>query len=1271
MILFFETQDKIYALEAVSAPSAEDLNKLEWLFSGARRVADDRVAGSFVGPRREMITPWSTNAVEITQNMGIEGVRRVEEFTRAEAETTFDPMLNRRYDGLTQDIFTITREPEPIREICDIAAYNRAEGLALSDDEVAYLESVSNKMGRPLTDSEVFGFSQVNSEHCRHKIFNGQFVIDGQEMPDTLFGLIKRTTAENPGRVTSAYKDNCAFLQGPVAEQFAPAVHDRPGEYTTEDFESVISIKAETHNFPTTVEPFNGAATGSGGEIRDRIAGGKGAFPVAGTAVYMTSYPRFEGEDRPWVGTTAPRKWLYQSPEDILIKASNGASDFGNKFGQPLVCGSLLTFEHQELNKTWGYDKVIMLAGGVGYGKKRDSMKDDPTAGDAVVLLGGDNYRIGMGGGAVSSVATGEFAGAIELNAVQRSNPEMQRRAYNAIRAVSETSGGAENPIISIHDHGAGGHLNCLSELVEATGGRIDIDRLPVGDPTLSAREIVGNESQERMGLVIDRARIDYLKAISERERAPMYVIGEATGDGQFTFVNNKTGERPIDWPLEYMFGRAPRTVLNDKSLRKIFAPVAYDSGRVVGYIEQVLGLEGVACKDWLTNKVDRSVGGRVAMQQCAGQIQLPLNDCAVVALDYQGVGGIATALGHAPVAAMIDPAEGSRLAIAEALTNIVFAPLAHGIKGISLSANWMWPCKNPGEDARLYRAVEAASEFSIALGVNIPTGKDSLSMTQKYPSGEASGAAGGKVFAPGTVIITSAAEVFDVKKSVGAALKHVDRSAILYVDMSRGSGFELGGSSFAQTVDRVGNKTPTVGDAAYFARAFEAVQKLVTGGEVLAGHDISAGGLVTALLEMTFADNKTGIEVDLSAFGTVSGGEKELVRLLFSEKPALLLQVRDGAATAAKLASQNIDAHVISEVNLKRHFSISATGVEFDLLVDDLRDKWYKTSYLLDKRQSVKASERYTNYKEQPLDFEFPAHFTGKYAQWGLDPHRKTRSGVKAAVIREKGCQCERETAWALHLAGFDVRDVHMTDLASGRETLEDVNLIVFVGGFSNSDVLGSAKGWAGAFLYNEKARRALENFYARPDTLSIGVCNGCQLMVELGIIKPVSGAGATGKAAKASLYVGGDKSFMPKMLHNASGKWESGFVGLNIETSGRSVFFDSMTGTRLGAWIAHGEGRFSLPGDEKNFNIVLKYAYEGYPANPNGSDFTTAAIASADGRHMAMMPHFERAIKPWNWAYYPENRTDDEVSPWIEALVNARKWIMETRNELMESGK
>ena len=1230
MILFFRKANIIYAVDARKSLPAADIAKLTWLFSEAKQLDAEVLNGIFIGPRREMITPWSTNAVEITQNMGLEGIARIEEFEVVKSEDApYDPMLRRMYRSIDQDIFTIRKQPDPVIYIDDIAAYNQQEGLALSDEEMAYLNELSRRIGRKLTDSEVFGFSQVNSEHCRHKIFNGLFIVDGEEMPSTLFGLIKKTTKTNPGRVVSAYKDNCAFLQGPVVEQFAPASPDTADYYGIKDFESVISVKAETHNFPTTVEPFNGAATGTGGEIRDRIAGGKGAFPVAGTAVYMTAYPRLDG-GREWEQFTTPREWLYQTPEDILIKASNGASDFGNKFGQPLICGSVQTFEHFENGKKFGFDKVIMQAGGVGYGRKQDSIKDEPQPGDKVVLLGGDNYRIGMGGGAVSSVATGEYAGAIELNAVQRSNPEMQKRAYNAIRAASEET---ENPIISIHDHGAGGHLNCLSELVEATGGRIDMENLPIGDPTLSAKEIVGNESQERMGFVVKEENIDKLRRIAERERSPFYVIGEATGDMQFTFVNNKTGEKPIDLKLEDIFGKAPRTVLNDRTVRESYAEPQYDAGKLVHYIENVLQLEAVAAKDWLTNKVDRSVTGRVAKQQTAGSVQLPLNDCAVVALDYQGQRGIATALGHAPVAALADPGKGSVLAITEALTNIVFAPIDGGLPSVSLSANWMWPCKNEGEDARLYAAVQAASDYALALGINIPTGKDSLSMTQKYKDGE-------QVYAPGTVIITSVGEVSDVKKVVSPALKH-RRSQMIYVDMSR-DGFRLGGSSFAQVVGSVGMDVPTVTSADYFTRAFGAVQQLVEEGKVLSGHDVSAGGLITALLEMTFADNRSGMDLSLAALA-----EKDLIKVLFSEKPAVVLQVENGSEVCENLKFDGIDAYVIGDVNQERRFTVTNAGVEFSLLIDQLRDTWFKTSYLLDRRQSgvQKASERFANYKNQELSYKFPETFTGKLSQWGLEASRRTPSGIKAAVIREQGSNSEREMAWCMHLAGMDVKDVHMTDLISGRETLEDVNMIVFVGGFANSDVLNSAKGWAGAFLYNERAKEALDRFYAREDTLSLGVCNGCQLMAELGLITP-------------------DHEQKPRMLHNDSHKFESCFVNVEVQPTG-SVLFDSMAGSRLGIWVAHGEGKFRLPYEEERYCIPLKYAYDQYPGNPNGSDYAAAAIVSADGRHLAMMPHIERSLRPWNWAYYPEERAADEVSPWIEAFVNARKWIEQRRNK------
>ncbi len=1227
MILFFRKNAAIvYTVGADQPLQSADIKKLTWLFGEAELVAESDIPGRFIGPRKEMITPWSTNAVEITQTMGIPGIQRIEEFRQVDTvDTPYDRMLEMLYDGLGQDIYTIQHQPEEIIKIDDIAAYNKQEGLALSHEEVQYLENVARELGRKLTDSEVFGFSQVNSEHCRHKIFNGTFVIDGEEKERSLFQLIKETSKRNPNFLVSAYKDNVAFFKGPRIEFFAPPRQDIADYFSIEDFDSVISLKAETHNFPTTVEPFNGAATGSGGEIRDRLAGGRGSLPLAGTAVYITSYPRLQG-GRLWEKKFPARKWLYQTPEEILVKASDGASDFGNKFGQPLISGSLLTFEHFENEKKFGFDKVIMLAGGVGYGKEQDSQKGKLRAGDKIVVLGGENYRIGMGGGAVSSVATGEYGNAIELNAIQRSNPEMQKRAMNAVRAMVEAK---ENPIITIHDHGAGGHLNCLSELLEETGGTISIDKLPVGDPTLSDKEIICNESQERMGIGIRQADLEILQRVSERERAPCYVVGEATGDQRLEFKREGESRKAISFKVAHLFGSSPKTVLQDSTQRNNFAALQYDPAKFIHYLEHVLQLEAVACKDWLTNKVDRSVTGRVATQQTCGPIQLPLNNVGVMALDFVSHKGVATSIGHAPGAALVDPVAGSKLAIAEALTNIVFAPLTHNLKGVSLSANWMWPSKNPGEDARLYKAVEAVSAFAINLGINIPTGKDSLSMVQKYPGDEV-------VIAPGTVIISAAAEVEDIRGTITPALQPVNGTDILYIDFSRDER-KLGGSSFAQVLNLLGNETPSVRDDKYFKGAFDAVQSLIKEGLVLAGHDISEGGLITALLEMTFSVPGVGMNLDLSF------SSDDLIRTLFSENPGVILQVADTDAVRRVLIREGVESIALGKVTSERTVRLVAGDQTHTLDIDPLRDTWFRTSYLLDSKQRPErlAAERFRNYKHQKLEYIFPASFDGKLASYGLQPRRRKESGVRAAIIREKGVNGDREMAYVLYLAGFDVKDIHMTDLISGREDLTDVQMIVFVGGFSNSDVLGSAKGWAGAFLYNPKARKALDDFYKRPDTLSLGVCNGCQLMMELGLVYP-------------------EWSDHPKMHHNESGKFESLFLNISIPEN-NSVMLKSLVGTRLGVWVAHGEGRFDLPADRSLYNIAATYSHKDYPGTPSGSIFSTAALASRDGRHLAIMPHIERSLFTWNWPYYPEGREQDEISPWIEAFVNARMWASE----------
>jgi len=1240
MILFFKTKNEtVIATEVDHQLTQDEVDALCWLYDDAELLNADSLTGFFVGPRREMITPWSTNAVEITQNMGLSGISRIEEFFRVDnADAEHDPMLQRMYDGLNQQSFTVNREPEPIKRVENIEEYNEKEGLALSREEIDYLKEIERQNGRPLTDSEIFGFAQINSEHCRHKIFGGTFIIDGKEMESSLFAMIKRTTKENPNKIISAYKDNVAFAQGPVVEQFAPADQSTSDWFRVKDIDSVISLKAETHNFPTTVEPFNGASTGTGGEIRDRMGGGVGSWPIAGTAVYMTAYPRTDAS-HDWEQILPVRKWLYQTPEQILIKASNGASDFGNKFGQPLICGSLLTFEHKEDEANaakYAYDKVIMLAGGVGYGTRRDCLKKEPQKGNKIVVVGGDNYRIGLGGGSVSSVDTGRYSNGIELNAVQRANPEMQKRAYNLVRALAEED---NNPVVSIHDHGSAGHLNCLSELVEDCGGEIDMTKLPIGDKTLSAKEIIANESQERMGLLIDEKHIEHVRRIAERERAPLYVVGETTGDAHFSFVQDD-GVKPFDLDVAQMFGHSPKTIMRDNNVEHHFEEVKYDAAQLDSYVERVLQMEAVACKDWLTNKVDRSVTGKIARQQCQGELQLPLSDCGVVALDYRGRSGIATALGHAPQAGLASPEAGSVLSVAESLTNIVWAPLADGMDSLSLSANWMWPCRSQeGEDARLYRAVHALSDFCCALGINVPTGKDSLSLTQQYPNGE-------KIISPGTVIVTSGGEVSDIRKVVSPVIVNDKNSSLYYIDFSF-CPHRLGGSAFAQSLGKVGSDVPTVENAEYFKDCFMFVQQLVDKGWIMAGHDISAGGLITTLLEMTFANTTGGLNINLH---DVNG--KDIVKMLFAENPGVVIQVSDSHKQELLKMMDEAGvgfAKIGYPVPEGRTLNVKKDEWEHSFDINALRDKWYRTSYLLDKKQSRNgmAEERMRNYDKQPLEFKFNSNFTGRFSQYGIDPNRREPTGIRAAIIREKGTNGEREMAYSLYLAGFDVKDVMMTDLISGRETLDEVNMIVFCGGFSNSDVLGSAKGWAGAFLYNEKAKQTLERFYAREDTLSLGICNGCQLMVELGLI---------GQSAMTS---GDDKvQLRPKMLHNVSHKFESGFLSLAIPQN-ESVMFGSLSGSKLGIWVAHGEGRFSLPGKEEDYNVIAKYNCEGYPANPNGSDFNVAGICSADGRHLAMMPHLERAIFTWQCADYPRDRKGDDVTPWIEAFVNAREWV------------
>ena len=1221
--------DKFTAVEYDGALSAGYVEKLEGLIGGKYLNLDDiqlRSGNPFVGPKTERITPFSTNAVEGARNIGLVGITRIEEYFERDPNPEIDGMLQRLYPALSQTQFTVNKSPEDIREIDDLEKYNADEGLALSPDEIVYLNGLAEKLGRRLTDSEVFGFSQVNSEHCRHKIFNGKFIIDGIEQSETLFDMIKETTAKNPGRVVSAYVDNAAANEGPNIMQWAP---NENRVFELIPIETVVTLKAETHNFPTTVEPYNGAGTGTGGEIRDRLCHGKGSIPLAGAAVYVTSYPRVGEKLMPW--EPAPRKWLYQTPQQILTKASDGASYFGNTFGQPMIGGKAFTFEHEENNRKLAYDKVIMEAAGVGYANARDAYKDEKEIkpGQRIILLGGDNQRIGMGGGAVSSLDTGDAKSAVELNAVQRANPEMQKRDANVIRTLTERT---RNLIISIHDHGAGGHFNCLSELIKPLGGFIDMSKLPVGDETLSAREIIGNESQERMAILVDEADVDLVMQISEREQCPAYDIGYITGDMRIVF-QQADGTRPIDMAVDDLFGKPPKTTIVDNTVETEYAPIQYDDTNFVDYLHNVLRLHGVGSKDWLTNKVDRSVTGRVAQQQCVGELQLPLSDYGLVKLDYDSPDAISSALGMAPVAGLIDPGAGSRLAIARALTNSIMIPFKNGLADISLSANWMWPCKNPGEDARLYAAVQAARKFAIDLGINIPTGKDSLSMTQKYPNGD-------KVMAPGTVVIYAVGTTPDSDKAVKPVMDRDESTSLYHIDFS---GFipSLGGSSFAQTMGAVGNDAPDVASPTVFKNTYAAVQEMVKRGLILSGHDISEGGLITTLLEMTFANTTGGIDIDLDYADRNRKEKADMCRTMFSENPGIVVQIDSAKAQEFWniLREHGVDhtTRYIGAPSFDRNLSIIKDGVKTDLDIDELRDVWMTPSLEMEKHQNAKAADR-ANLLYQPIKIETQGLKTVWIKKDGLYK-------PMAAILRDKGTNGDPEMAYAAQLGGFIVKDIATTDLTTGREDLKDIDLLIFCGGFSNSDVFGAGKIWADTLKYNLRAVEALQNFYGRNGTLSLGVCNGCQVMMELGLI--------------------GERA---PMQHNESGKFESAFVSAYVPKS-ESVMLSGLSGMTLPIWVAHGEGRFANL-QEGSYKKVLQYAYENYPGNPNGSPERIAGIASIDGRHVAMMPHPERAVLPYQWAYNPREKFAScdlpivgkptrKVMPWVQMFAAAHNQL------------
>lgn len=1140
MITYFTDNDTVYCVTSKCKLTAAEIARLSDILRAEH--VEGIPAGEYAGPRSGMVTPWSTNATEILQNAGLSNVQRVERFREVREVREFRGLREirdlRDLGDLEGNVAVLSGE-SPL--VGDIREYSRRCGLSLSEDEVRYLEG----LGRRLTESEVYGFAQINSEHCRHKIFNGRFVVDGEAKPQSLFDLIRATTAASPGQVFSAYSDNAAVMHGCTVEQFAPERGERPSEYRLGEREVMWTLKAETHNFPTTVEPFAGAATGSGGEIRDRLCTGRGSIPLAGTAVYMTSMYNCKG--------------ALHSPDELLIRASDGASDFGNKFGQPLICGSVLTLEEPAGDCIRGYDKVVMMAGGVGYVPADCAVKAAVEPGMRIVVLGGDSYRIGMGGGSVSSMDGGSY-GAMALNAVQRANPEMQRRVANVIRALVDA--GAPG-IAAIHDHGAGGHVNALSELMSPVGGHVDMERLAKGDATLTDAELLCNESQERVALAVSAESLPLVEAIARRERAPLSVVGTIEATGRIVF--SRKGATPFDMAVSELFAEVPQREVAGKTwVMDEIDDVTYKSYITYKIYKRAVKSYSIAagCKDWLTGKVDRSVGGLVARQQCVGELQLPLADCGVTALSFTGDCGIATSIGHAPLVALSNVRKSVRVAVARALTNISCARVRDGLSGIVLSANWMWATDTPEDCADLYAAVEEFSLFCRDLGIAVPTGKDSLSMTQRYADGTV-------VRAPGTLVVSAAGLVEDVCATLDPVLKGTDTS-LYFVPFC-------------------------VDNAGQMRRVFAMLQ----GCDALSMHDIGAGGLKLTLAEMAFANMRGGIEVTADID-------------LRIESPGVV--VESGKALDAQLIGHTIPERVLRLPD----------GSEQD--IDALRRDWYEVSVRMDTLQSnpVTAAQRALSLGHQPVVWRNYELSEGSAAGC------RSSKAPRAAVIREKGSNGEREMAYALHCAGWEVTDITVTDLCAGNATLRDVTLVVFCGGFTNSDVLGAGRGWAATLRGNATASEELRQFFARPDTLSLGVCNGCQLMVELGLFDT--------------------DTTTVHMAENVSGRFESEFVSVDVADS-PGAMLSGLRGATLGVWVAHAEGRFVIEGPD--VHVAMRYHYSDYPGNPNGSAGDVAGIVSADGRHLAIMPHPERSIQTRQCGYWPG---EQGYTPWLRMFTPAR---------------
>ncbi|CAN6938502.1 unnamed protein product [Brassica oleracea] len=1230
-----------------------------------------------VGPRLSFTTAWSTNAVSICRACGLNEVTRLERSRRyllfsheplSENQTNeFSAMV---HDRMTECVypqklvsFETNVVPEEVKYVPvmekgreALEEINQKMGLAFDEQDLQYYTRLfRDDIKRNPTNVELFDIAQSNSEHSRHWFFAGNIVIDGEPMDKSLMQIVKSTWEANRNNSVIGFKDNSSAIRGFMVNQLRPLL---PGSTCLLDLSARdldILFTAETHNFPCAVAPYPGAETGAGGRIRDTHATGRGSFVVASTSGYCVGNLNMEGSYAPWEDSSFQYPSNLASPLQILVDASNGASDYGNKFGEPMIQGYTRTFGMRlPSGERREWLKPIMFSAGIGQIDHTHITKGEPEVGMLVVKIGGPAYRIGMGGGAASSMVSGQNDAELDFNAVQRGDAEMSQKLYRVVRACIEM--GEKNPIVSIHDQGAGGNCNVVKEIIYPKGAEIDIRAVVVGDHTMSVLEIWGAEYQEQDAILVRAESREVLESICKRERLSMAVLGTINGEGRCTLIDStakakceKEGLPPpppaVDLELEKVLGDMPKKTFEFKRVDYAREPLDIAPGvTLMDSLKRVLRLPSVSSKRFLTTKVDRCVTGLVAQQQTVGPLQITLADVAVIAQTFTDLTGGACAIGEQPIKGLLDPKAMARLAVGEALTNLVWAKVT-ALSDVKASGNWMYAAKLEGEGSAMYDAAIALADAMIELGIAIDGGKDSLSM--------AAHADGEVVKAPGNLVISAYVTCPDITKTVTPDLKLGDDAGgvLLHVDLAKGKR-RLGGSALAQVFGQIGNDCPDVDDVPYLKNVFEGVQALISEDLVSAGHDISDGGLIVAALEMAFAGNK-GVSLNLDSNGI------SLFETLFSEELGLVMEISNENLDAVleKLSGYNVTAEIIGKVTESPLIEVKVDGItHLSEETSFLRDMWEDTSFQLEKLQRLASC---VEMEKEGLKLRHEPNWKLSFTpSWTNDSYMSKDVKPRVAVIREEGSNGDREMSAAFYAAGFEPWDVTVSDLLAGAITLDQFRGIVFVGGFSYADVLDSAKGWAASIRFNSPLLTQFQEFYKRPDTFSLGICNGCQLMALLGWVPGPQVGGSLDTA-------------QPRFVHNESGRFECRFTSVTIKDS-PSIMLKGMEGSTLGVWAAHGEGRAYFP-DEGVLDRMLhsdlaplRYCdddgsvTEAYPFNLNGSPLGIAAICSPDGRHLAMMPHPERCFLMWQYPWYPKGWEVEKAgpSPWLKMFQNARDW-------------